>query len=373
MTTDTQLGSSEMGEYIPEPLLEIAEKVRGGQTPSITLRTLLSWYGAERRGGWRNRKIREALQLLRIRTEPSIESAYIDGPVLFFANEEASSREASVKPESLQEVVPTGISPGSTISKEELELYGDPTYRIGRLASANRIPDSVTPDTSVVEATTKMLQNDYSQLPVMTSPREVKGMFSWKSLGQRQAIGKNCKTVRDAIDVHYEVKSDEPLFIAVGVVAERDCVLVRNAEKKISGIVTTSDLTVQFQQLGEPFLLLGEIENHIRRLLVGKFSTQELEAIRDPADSGRAVEDVTDLGYGDYLRLLQEPSNWSRVGLGLDRKIFIRELDEVRRIRNDVMHFDPDGMGEKDLGELRKFVLFLQRLRALSGVMPPAL
>lgn len=374
MTTDTQLGSSGMGEYIPEPLLDIAEKVRRGQTPSITLRTLLSWYGAERRGGWRNRKIREALQTLRIRTEPSIESAYIDGPVLFFANEEASRRDASAKPESLQEVVSPEISsPESTISKEELELYGDPTYRIGRLASANRVPESVTPDTSVVEATTKMLQNDYSQLPVMTSPREVKGMFSWKSLGQRQALGKNCKTVRDAIEVHYEVKSDEPLFIAVAVIAERDCVLVRNAEKKICGIVTTSDLTVQFQQLGEPFLLLGEIENHIRSLLAGKFSRKELEAVRDPADSGRAVEDVTDLGYGDYLRLLQEPSNWTRVGLGLDRRLFIKELDEVRRIRNDVMHFDPDGMGDKDLAELRKFVLFLQRLRAISGVMPSAI
>jgi CBS domain-containing protein len=371
MSADSQLGTAGMGEYIPEPLLDIADRVRKGQTPSISLRTLLSWYGAERRGGWRNRKIREALQTLRIRTEPSIESAYIDGPVVFSSIEEASGLEDSVTLESTLQVGPAEIaSSGSEISKEELQLYGDPTYRIGRLASANRVPESVTPDTSVIEATTRMLQNDYSQLPVMTSPREVKGMFSWKSLGQRQALGKICKTVRDAIEPHYEVKSDEPLFIAVAVVAERDCVLVRDAEKKICGIVTTSDLTVQFQQLGEPFLLLGEIENHIRSLLVGKFSRIELEGVRDKSDGGRAVEDVADLGYGDYLRLLQEPSNWARIGLGLDRKTFIKQLDAVRIIRNDVMHFDPDGMGDKDLAELRKFALFLQRLRAISGGLP---
>ena len=151
-----------------------------------------------------------------------------------------------------------------------------------------------------------MLQNDFSQLPVMTSEREVKGMFSWKSLGQRLTLGKKCAFVRNAVDPHFEVKSDQSLFFAVALIAEHECVLVRSPDKKICGIVSTSDLAVQFQQLGEPFLLLGEIENHLRIFLAGKFSQCELEAIRDPADAARAVEDVADLGYGDYLRLLGE-------------------------------------------------------------------
>ena len=36
-----------------------------------------------------------------------------------------------------------------------------------------------------------------------------------------------------------------------------------------------------------------------------------------------------------------------------------KRLDEVRRIRNDVMHFDPDGIAEKDLDTLRRFDQFL--------------
>ena len=51
-----------MDDYIPEPLQDIAAKVQAGQQPSITLRTLLSWYGAERWGGWRNRKIGKHLK-----------------------------------------------------------------------------------------------------------------------------------------------------------------------------------------------------------------------------------------------------------------------------------------------------------------------
>jgi CBS domain-containing protein len=371
MSPTDQPSFAPMEDYIPEPLQDIAAKVREGQQPVITLRTLLSWYGAERRGGWRTRKIHEALQALQIRTEPSVESAYIDGPITFLA---ANQVNGTGSPSELTSTVSSpvmAVPAGQKINRDEPLLYGDPTYRIGKLASANRTPLSTAPDASIVEATTVMLQNDFSQLPVMTSEREVKGMFSWKSLSQRLTLGQSCTLVRNAIDPHFEVKSDESLFFAVALIAEHECVLVRSTDKKICGIVTTSDLAVQFQQLGEPFLLLGEIENHLRSFLAGKFSRSELEAIRDPADGGRALEDVADLTYGDYLRLLGEPSRWSKIGLALDRKVFVKELDEVRRIRNDVMHFDPDGIGDRDLAALRKFVLFLQRLRALSANRVP--
>ena len=56
--------------------------------------------------------------------------------------------------------------------------------------------------------------------------------------------------------------------------------------------------------------------------------------------------------------------------IGIDRKSFTRDLEAVRRIRNDVMHFDPDGVGEDDLGMLRKFVQFFQRLGQLSQNVP---
>jgi len=53
--------------------------------------------------------------------------------------------------------------------------------------------------------------------------------------------------------------------------------------------------------------------------------------------------------------------------LGVDRVVFGKGLDEVRRIRNDVMHFDPDGLSDEDLATLRRFVQFLQGLREIGG------
>ena len=113
-------------------------------------------------------------------------------------------------------------------------------------------------------------------------------------------------------------------------------------------------------------LLLGEIENHIRRILGNKLTVQELASARDTVDSDREVNRVADLTYGEYIRFLEKPEHWEKLNLPIDRKTFIRQLDRVRNIRNDVMHFDPDGIPTEDLERLRNFVKFLQRLQGIG-------
>ena len=65
------------------------------------------------------------------------------------------------------------------------------------------------------------------------------------------------------MEVPSEIRSDASLFEAVQQIVEHECVLVRDTTRKLTGIITTEDLSRQFAQLGEPFLLLGQIENHI--------------------------------------------------------------------------------------------------------------
>jgi hypothetical protein len=152
------------------------------------------------------------------------------------------------------------------------------------------------------------------------------------------------------------------LFHAIPAIIEDGYVLVRADDKTISGIVTASDLSLQFQQLSEPFLLLGEIEQHVRKLIEGKFALSDLQDAKDPADVQRLVERVADLTLGEYIRLLDNSNRWTMLKVNIDRAIFIAELKEVKRIRNDVMHFDPDPLGESELSTLRSFVRLLQRL-----------
>jgi CBS domain-containing protein len=248
------------------------------------------------------------------------------------------------------------------------QAYADPIYRISKLASATRKPLAVPPGAKLEEAVTHMLTHDYSQLPVMTSDRDVKGVITWTSIGSRLAMGKNCSIARELMEQHQEIRSDASLFSAIGIIAEHQYVLIRGKDQKISGIVTASDLGLQFQLLAEPFLLLGEIENHVRRVISQRFSPAELESTKVPTDTKRVVTSVADLTYGEYIRLLENPERWTKLNITVDRKTCMEKFESVRRIRNDVMHFNPDGIPEKDLQTLREFARFLQRVQAIDVI-----
>lgn len=343
---------------------DIAERLRAGESiEPVTVRTFLSWFGAQRRGSFIVFWIRSTLEKAGLRTEPDFESAYLDSSISFVlvdhVTEEATSNKQSSDAAitALTSVTETVTAPVN---------YADPTYRLSKLAAANRRPVSVNPDGTLSQAVTVMLSNDFSQLPVMSNERDVKGVISWYSIGSRLALNKDGEFVRDFMDPHHEIRADASLFQAIGIIVQAQYVLIRAGDNKISGIVTASDLSLQFQQLAEPFLLLGEIENHLRKILSSKFTTSELADAQDPTDAGRAVSAVEDLTFGEYRRLLENPKNWTKLGLAIDRQTFCERLESIRQIRNDVMHFDPDGIPPEDLETLRDFVVFLRRLQLMG-------
>lgn len=321
-------------------------------------------FGAQRRGHWIVSYIRGLLEEATLRTEPDFESAYLDANMRFQLVDNAE--------ESRRDTAPTEIAEKVTISDHtEVRVVGtafaDPTYRVSKLAAANRSPVSVRPDTTLTEATTLMLANDFSQLPVMPNERDVKGMVSWKSIGSRLSLGQHPVAAHEAMEPHSEMSADASLFTAIPMIVQHEYVLIRGSDQRIVGIVTTSDLSLQFQHMTEPFLLLGEIENHIRRLISSHFNQGELSAAKDLADGAKEVETAADLTFGEYKRLLEEPGHWERLSLNIDRVVFIRLLDKVREIRNDVMHFDPDGIPENDLDVLRDFARFLRTLQTIGA------
>jgi len=329
---------------------EVLGRLQKGETPeTLTVREFLSWFGAQRRGYWIVQQIRSALKDAGLVTKPDFDAAYIDSAIAFA-------------------LAPAPSAATAQAAETSVPTPADPTYRIGKLASANSKPLAVRPDDTVERAVTLMLQNDFSQLPVMTSDREVKGVISWTSIGSRFALGRGGDRVRLCMDPHVEISSEKSLFETIATIVSNQYVLIRNSENIIAGIVTTSDLSLQFQQLGEPFLLLGEIENYVRRMIQDKYSVDVLREAQDPSDASRTVDSVSDLTFGEYRRLLENPDRWAKLKLAIDRGEFIGKLDQVRNIRNDVMHFDPDGIPESDLKVLRDFVRFLQNLAALGAI-----
>lgn len=112
--------------------------------------------------------------------------------------------------------------------------------------------------------------------------------------------------------------------------------------------------------------MLSEIERQLRDIIDRHFSGDELAAAVDPEDEHRSVESADHLTFGEYIRLLEFPDHWQRLGWNISRKVFIEALAEIRQIRNEVMHFSPDPIAPLDIDKLNKFSQWLRKLRPKS-------
>ena len=136
------------------------------------------------------------------------------------------------------------------------------------------------------------------------------------------------------------------------------------------GIVTASDFTIEFRTLAEPFLLIGEIENHLRNLIEPHFAPEALRTAKTPNDPARRIEKVSDLTFGECILYLSRPDEWAKLGLKLDRQTFAEAMVRVRDIRNDVTHFDPGPLSQANLQTLRKSARFLGVVARLHAHAP---
>ena len=286
----------------------------------------------EEAGSWL--RFRESLALHGLRTSPDFEFEYVDDSITVELEVDIAEIDAD-KPRN------------------------DPTVRVALLEAAHRPPLRVAPDDPLVKATTLMRIEDYSQLPVMTNDRDVRGMVSWQSIGEVYARGHNPVMVRECMEDAHEIDEKMPLADATDKICEHGYVLVRASDRRITGIVTAVDIANQFKQGAHPFFLIGEIEYHLRNLVRRKFTVEELGSA---SDGNKEVRGPDDLTFGGYCRLLEKPEAWETLGLNVDRKSFVDLLHSVREIRNDIMHFTPDEHDPSDIDRLERMALFFRKL-----------
>ncbi len=337
--------SSEAESYLERVGKEAREAIERGAAPTpekLSVRRLVAMFGYKMRGKLVVAAIRNALEENGLRTSPDFESVWID-------------REISIE---LDRESANGSAGTATIE--------DPTVRIDALDAAHREPTVIDPDSPLRAATTLMLLNDYSQLPVTKNRRKIRGMITWKSIGSRLSSGVECSLVSDCLnpDVQ-EVRLGTPLLDAVSAIARHGYTLVRSSTDEIVGIVTTSDLSREFHELASPFLLIGEIEKHLHSLVHGHFRVEEIQAA---LPEGLTATGTADLTLGGYCRLLQKPANWNKLGLNFSQKQFVARLEAVREIRNEVMHFRPDGLDPEKQQVLQGLVAFFRHLARMGVV-----
>lgn len=356
---------------IPDQLPAVKKDIAAGKRRWAKIKTLLSWFGQKGRGRHVVQTIEEALDEAGLLTRPEFTSGGVHDYIEFRLSEtgdgpaaestDSSGDGGGTKP---PEGDRSEATEGSDGQDRPLPEGMASQFCIGMLEAANR-PDeivTITRDKTVEEATTLMMMHRYSQLPVTQNKRRIDGMISWRSMGRVRARGDACEHVRDCLEPLRILDQDAPFFEAVDTITEREVVLVRGKDRTITGIVTTSDLSREYHQKAEPFLLLGEVEDRIRILIGRNLSDEEIKNARRSGDDTRPIEDASDLTFGQYVGLLEDRENWKKLRLEIDRKLFVGLLNDVREVRNDVMHFRPDSSEPEDLDKVRMLRSLLEQL-----------
>jgi predicted transcriptional regulator len=338
-----------------------ADIEKSGRPKKLTVRTLLGLIGQARRGKNVAKRLRVELRKNGLKTEPDFEIVHIDATV-------------TVRPYVPEPKPPTPSDhqvPSPAISKdgadsEEVDPERDVVLTIGQILEAGKTPVFIRRDDTIERGVTLLLQENLTHLVVSQNERNVDGLVSWQSIGRARASQRPVKTVGDCMDADPHVVSfSAALFDTVRHIILAGAVLVKGSDGKISGVVTAADIATQFIVLSEPFLYLEQCESHLRTLLRrAKAGAEVLRGFVDPRDEERAkkLKDADDLTFGETIRAIGSTEIWEKLKLGLDRKTLIARLEQMREIRNTVMHFHPDGISDNERDLLRKTRQMLQDL-----------
>lgn len=320
--------------------IELVKKVKKEAKPeSLTIRNLLWTFGYyEKRTSGNVWRINEYLKKEKMIVVPNYQGGWVDQLI------------------ELKEMDRARIKSGNESEEEKF----DPINRLSVLKAASQIPVSIPRDASLEKAYHLMWKNEFSQLPVMNNDREILGIVSWQSIAKGLIAKKNSSCVKDFMTHDYKILSaTTPLFDAIKEVIKSEMIFVRGKESKIYGPITPFDLNEEFMEQIEPFILLEQIENFIRLILHDKIVLEDILKLLTITDTNRRIESISDLTFGEYQKIIEYSENWDLLGLPFIKSDFTNELDQIRKIRNGVMHFHPDKVSEVDLNHLRKMSRFL--------------
>ena len=242
------------------------------------------------------------------------------------------------------------------------------------LLKANDKPKLVTIDfqETVENGIKLMMENDFSQLPVMKKGTIV-GMVSFASIVKTVfQVGKNSTKrtqrwqqwkVEDVMEKPTLRDYHEDLFDLIATLARDSYVMIRT-ENKTYEIITSFDVLHYFKELATPFLFLNDIENTLRAIIQSRFDEQTFEAkaiglfTYQKKREQETPRKVDELCFGDYITFIS--SYWTDFKQLLGNKnIFLGYSETARKIRNDVCHFrDPVCKSNKET--LERFLNWLR-------------
>ena len=333
------------------------EAAESGSPHQMTVRELIGVWGARGRDFDVNERVDADLGNNGMTTTPDFRAVTLDDTIAIVLTTQVTAGEVALAGEGEMSADAT-VSAPAEVTENDDESAWDHGLTIGNLPSASRKVCAVAPDATFEEAITLMLTNDYSQLAVMTSPRDLKGAVSWKSIARARNANPTAR-LSTAIIKASDVLYTADLIGLLPVIQSQEFVFVRGADRTVTGIVTLADVVEVYGQMASPFFMIGRIDQSLRRIMEATFPMRTITPLCD-RDGLRGLSTCDQLTMGDYQRILENPDSWTRLGWSLDRKTFCARLEEIAEVRNNLMHFNSDPLPDDVVSMLQNFINLLQ-------------
>jgi hypothetical protein len=351
----------------------------------VSLLSLLQAVGTRRRSASTVRAIEEALAKRNLEAWPPITVAPIDGELELRSSSHDASRATTTAPPT-DIGVPPGLESGPDIRAAlppEADLHAYPRrlgLYVGNVLVSGRETESVLMTESPRNVMTRLVMR--SDQPVLVfrdkASRVLEGLVTWESIVRHQLSHgfDEPERLSDLISKVRVVREDEELLPLVPHIMLEGHVAVMDRARVVVGLLSVADVAQHFIERTRPYLMVGDIEDILRLIVAARLLDQweeiaDLEA--EAYGDNRRPTSPEDLSFSTYLRALQSPSLFDRLGWRVDRKIFVRELDIVRDIRNDIMHFSPDPSADAE-PQLQRFLELLRVVepQLVASVAPVA-
>ncbi|MEZ4644866.1 MAG: CBS domain-containing protein [Chloroflexota bacterium] len=237
---------------------------------------------------------------------------------------------------------------------EEYESLVTSFHRVQGLVPVEQELTAIPPEMRVSEALKLMQQEHYSQLPVVAGDA-VLGVFSYRSFSTKAvAKQKSAKDplgdlpVEDFLEEFEYIHPSEDWNRVLKYLNQDDAFFVGHRDG-IEGMVTTTDLLEYFRDIANPFILIAEIEQSLRRIIQtcidGEKLSNALESSLKTAYKGREVPtDLSAMTFDNFVQIISNNGNWPYFEQMFGHQPETRKRTEARlrqvgAWRNDVFHF----------------------------------
>ena len=224
-------------------------------------------------------------------------------------------------------------------------------FPIKHLLDEKKAPLCVQTDTLVRDALALMVENDFSQLPIIDKYGRLTGIITEQTIITTYYHTEGAISLLDlpVIDCQSQAVTLDPesdIFEALDRLERVYAVVIVEDEKPV-GILTDFDSTQFFRDLTEGLILVEDIEVSIRQIIDAVFPDERELNNALINQFGATGEDrliprktLDQLTFGNTMYLIKNEQNWVKFQPVFgNQEMFTGLMDQVRQIRNQLTHF----------------------------------